>query len=88
MLVSDEILYPPREHAAKYLSVGTLERSWVNGGYLGLESSPINIVTFARGLKSQLIDSVFAVERLSRMQHDEWAGAGSSLGLFLGFWHR
>ena len=84
VLVSDEILYPPREHAAKYLSVGTLERSWVNGGYLGLESSPINIVTFARGLKSQLIDSVFAVERLSRMQHDEWAGAGSSLGLFLG----
>ena len=85
VLVSDEILYPPRAEAAKLVAVGTLERSWVSGAYLGLESTPVNVAAFVRGLKSGLLDAVFAVERLARMEHDAWASEeGGALGALLG----
>ena len=72
VLASDEKLYLPREHADKLVVSGGLERSWLYGGFLGLDSLPVNVVAQARAGKQRILNTVFTRVRLQRMMHNEW----------------
>ena len=73
VLVSDDHLYLPKDLAGKYILKGEFYTSWLRGADLSLESKEINVIGRARRMKQLLLDMIFSVDRLERIQNIEWA---------------